>query len=219
MARIVNVPVRNMRGAFKAAANVNTHSASQERGDNTARALGFRVALTLADCQRLGVPFVEEHESGRGIRVYDCCDDAGNGIAIKTVSRTEWKAATNMVLTSPSENEIPSTQAAMLRSCPILVVHQTGATLDLDNLWFAVVDGREALRACGGNLAAVKDTTGGGHPGARGNPPVSGKWVQRKNPNTGKMYGHYWEVSVRIPAQNWRGGTIEEARAALKAIA
>jgi hypothetical protein len=219
MSRIVNVPCRNVRGQYKAAANVNTHSASQERGDNTARALGFRVALTDDDAARLGVPFVEEHESGRGIMLYDCCDDVGNGVAIKTVSRTDFKAATNMVLTTPSVESIPVAGDAMLRSCPILVVHQTGTTLDLDNLWFAVVDGREALRACGGNLAAVKDTTGGGRVGRGGNPPVAGKWVQRKNKRTGKMYGHYWEVSVRIPAQNWRGGTIEEARAALKAIA
>lgn len=214
--RIVKVKARDMGGRYKSEKNVNNHTLSHERGDNTARSLGFTVALTLADCEAWGLPFVAEHESGRGIRLKDARTRLGDGVSVKSTERSDPNKDTSHVLTTTTEGEIPTSTAAIMKGCPVLVVAHQG-TIDLDRVQYRLLDARAVLVAAGGDLAHVPDRTGMGHPGRGGSGPIWGKWVQRKDAH-GEKYGHYWEVSVSVSKIPWRWGTIEEIEAEIHAM-
>lgn len=215
-AREVPVVCRNQAGQFKAKPEVNTHSASHEGGDNTARALGFRVALRPEECEAWGVPYVDEHESGRGVRLFDAVTRLGDRVSVKETRRPNPNHDTSHVITTPSERSIATTTAAILRGAPVLVVAHRG-TIDLDRIQFRLLDVAPVLREAGGDVGAIRDRTGAGRPGAGGSGTIWGKWVQRKN-KRGDLYGHYWEVSVSVRKLPWRFGTIEEIEREIHAM-
>ena len=214
MSRIRSLIARDMSGAFISEDDRNKHEASHSGGDMVARAVRLTVALTPDDAARAGLPFWSDFTGqGTGFRLFDGKTAAGTLASVKRVSRREWEKATNAVLCTPSPANFARYGAAVDRSCPVVVIHAPTDTVDLDNLFFAVVDAREVVRSIGG-WGAMKDTTGAAHVGRAGKPPVSYKWVTRKNQN-----GKYAEVSVRVPRSAWRSGTVEELHAAIDALA
>jgi len=221
--RVVTIVPRNMAGQYKSKKGkdgkkgVNHHPASHERGDNTTRTIGWRVAIREEEAALWGVPFVREHESGRGIPVFDGVTRLGDRVSVKEVTRENPDASTSVVLTTPSEGSIAPFGAAIMKGCPVVVIHHRDGIIDLDRMTFKVIDARAILADAGGDLAQVRDRTGAGHPGRGGSGTIWGKWVSRVD-TLGREYGHYWEVSISTRTHAWQVGSLEDIEAQVAAI-
>lgn len=212
-ARVVTLTPRDMGGRYIKAEKMNKDNRSHNQGDLVARSIGLRCALTEADAARAGLAFVADYTGqGRGFPLFDGATRAGTLASVKRVSRTDRSKSTSAVLFTASPASLPTFQAAVSRSCPVILIHAPTDEVDLDRLTFAVLDARKVVHDMGG-WANVPDRTHAGHPGRGGSGPVWGKWVTRPNQN-----GVYFEVSVHVPPGAWRTGTVEEAHAALDAL-
>lgn len=209
--RAVSLVARDMAGRY--INKLNKDQRNNNQGDLVARGIGLRCALNTADADRAGLPFVADYTGqGRGFPLFDGATRAGTLASVKRVSRQDRAKSTSAVLFTASPASLPAFQAAVDRSCPVILIHAPGDEIDLDNLVFAVLDARKVVADMGG-WARVPDRTGAGHPGRAGSGPAWGKWVTRPNQN-----GLYFEVSVHVPPGAWRTGTVEEAHAALDAL-
>lgn len=204
---------RNMDGTARKGGDYNHHPASHAGGDILARTIGLSCALTPDDAARWGLNFVADFTGqGRGFELKDGKTRAGTGASVKRVSREEWEKATSAVLCCVSAASFNRYGAAVAKGCPVVVVHAPGDTVDLDNLWFAVIDAREVVKQAGG-WASIPDVTGQGHPGRGGRGPVWRKQVGRKG-----QADTYTEVSIKVPRSAWRSGTVEELHAEIDRI-
>jgi hypothetical protein len=217
-ATVREIVKRRQNGQYKAARDVNHHSASHERGDNVARSIGWIVALTRQDCDSWGIPYVLEHESGRGIRLFDAKTRLGDRVSVKGCTRADPLDDTAHVVTTICAGSFDSTTAAILKGCPMVVIYARGDVVDLDRMIFQVIDVRAILRSVGGDIAKITDRTGLGHPGAGGSGLMWGNWVMRKDKETGREHGPYFEVSVTTRHDPWQTGTLADIEAQVAAV-